>query len=99
MKRTRLFALAGISSMLVAGCVTATLAPGADKVRITNVSAAVAACSAVGNLHVTLGPNGAPTTDPNVELRNQAIGFGGNTVLVTSSTMGDPTEGIAYRCP
>lgn len=99
MKWTWLIAIAIAGAMPLAGCVTTTLAPGADKVRITTVPADVVACSAVGNLHATLAPNGVPTTDPNVELRNQAIGFGGNTVLVTSSTVGTPTEGIAYKCP
>ena len=32
------------------------------------------------------------------EFRNQVVGFGGNTGLVTFGLVGAPSEGIAYIC-
>jgi hypothetical protein len=37
--------------------------------------------------------------DNSNELRNQAVGLGGNVVYVTLSTLGVPAEGVVYRCP
>jgi hypothetical protein len=82
-------------TILLAGCVSVTPAPGSDKVRVTNQPADVAACTAVGNIKVP--PPSTMGTDQMAEFRNQAVGFGGNAALVT---VGGPTvEGIAYRCP
>ena len=78
-------------SASLAGCETepTALAPGADKVRITNSPSDVANCKAVGNLRV------APTPAQNdvALIRNQTIGFGGNTAFLTTGS------GIAYQCP
>jgi hypothetical protein len=96
----RLIAAAFVSLLLTAACVAVTLAPGADKVRITKVASDVSSCTAVGNIKAERNPDGSVGgAQAELELRNQTIGFGGNTVFVTTTTMGMPTDGIAYRCP
>jgi len=76
---------------LTAGCVTTSLAPGAAQVKIVRSAALVAACTAVGNVVV----------DPQkpVDVRNLTVGLGGNTVFVTSESLGIIFNGVAYRCP
>jgi hypothetical protein len=84
-------------AILLAACVT--LAPGADKVRITKQASEVSGCTAVGNVN-TLGDAQGPSqiADSSTELRNQAVGLGGDTIFVTSATLGVPNQGVAYRC-
>ena len=83
---------------LLSACVT--LAPGADKVRITKNTADVATCSAVGNIKVPRDARGqVDIANADAEFRNQTIGFGGNTAFVTSAPLGVAVEGVAYRCP
>ena len=90
----RLLITAPVLSLLSA-CVT--LAPGADKVRITQNPADVSSCSAVGNIKAPRGAQGqVDILDADTELRNQTIGLGGNTAFETSALLG---EGVAYRCP
>ena len=70
-------------------------APGSDKVHVTMNPSDVSACTAVGNIMV---PGGTPNKD--IEFRNQAVGFGANTALVTVTASGTtPVDGVAYRCP
>ena len=89
--------LIGVATLLTA-CVS--LAPGADNVRITKNSSDVANCSAVGNVRVPIEDQGrVDIADADTRFRNQVIGLGGNTVFVTSSSLGIPVQGIAYRCP
>ena len=91
-----------IAAIAVATSLTAcvSLAPGADKVRITKNTADVANCSAVGNVRVAIETQGQiDFADADTRFRNQVVGFGGNTAFVTSSSLGIPVEGIAYRCP
>ena len=87
------------------GCGTTpvTMAPAADLVRVTKDSADVASCAPLGSVDARQYP-----LDPANALRqmkNQAVGVGGNTLFVTF----DPTDhainrpnayatGIAYRC-
>jgi hypothetical protein len=87
-----------VCAIVLNACVT--LAPGADKVRITQDAADVASCAAVGNVN-TLGEPQGPSqiADSSKELRNQAVGLGGNVIFVTSATLGVPDHGVAYRCP
>ena len=75
---------------LLAACETVPLAPGADKVRITNSPSDVANCKAVGIL-----PGGTVNGIENqfAVLRNKTVGLGGNTVLLL------PASDIAYVCP
>lgn len=80
---------------LLTACATVTLAPGAEKVRVTSSAQDVASCTAVGNVRVP--PNAqSSVTNPIDDLRNQTLGLGGNTTFVTSALLG---EGVAYRCP
>jgi hypothetical protein len=82
-------------TIVLAGCVSVTPAPGSDKVRVTNQPADVGACTAVGNIRVP--PPSTMDPDQMAEFRNQVVGLGGNAALVT---VGGPTlVGIAYRCP
>jgi hypothetical protein len=85
-------------AIFVSACVT--LAPGAEKVRITKDASDVAGCTAVGSVNTQGGPQGpSQIADSSTELRNEALGLGGNVVFVTSSTLNVPNQGIAYRCP
>jgi len=69
--------------------------PGSDKVHVTTNASDVSACTPIGNIMV---PGGTPNKD--VEFRNQAVGFGANTALVTVTVFGTtPVDGVAYRCP
>jgi hypothetical protein len=84
--------------ILLAACVS--LAPGADKVRFTKNAADVATCRAVGNVRVPIESQGqVDIADADTRFRNQVLGFGGDTAFVTSSSLGIPVQGIAYRCP
>ncbi len=71
-------------------------APGSYTVHMTTDPSDVSACTAVGDIKV---PGGAPNKD--IEFRNQAVGFGADTALVTVTIFGNatPVDGIAYRCP
>jgi hypothetical protein len=78
-----------------AGCATVALAPGAERVRITNNAADVASCTAVGNVR--------QPADQNVDMRNLTVGVGGDTLFVTESLsqLGGNDyikSGVAYRC-
>jgi hypothetical protein len=80
---------------LVSACVT--LAPGADKVRITRNAPDVATCVAVGNIKASRDAHGnVDGFNAENEIRNQTVGLSGNTAFVTSPFL---TEGVAYRCP
>jgi hypothetical protein len=80
-----------------AGCTTVALAPGAERLRITNNAADVASCKAVGNVKAksdSVFDSDAVTA----AIRNQALGLGGNTILFTGY-VGSSEEGVAYNCP
>ena len=91
------FASLGVTLLLGLDACLSTLgpAPGSDKVHVTTNPSDVSACTAIGNIMV---PGGTP--DKEVEFRNQAVGFGANTALVTVTVFGTtPVDGVAYRCP
>ena len=97
MNDVRLVSAVAFSVIFLAACVA--LAPGADKVRMTKNASDVSACAAVGNIRVPRNSQGqADTWNGDAELRNQAVGLGGNTVFVTAGLLA-AVEGIAYRCP
>jgi len=81
-----------IAAFLLGACATVALAPGADKVRITDDAKEVASCTPVGNVLVPL----EVSENSFAELRNHTVGLGGNTVFITSARYG---TGVAYRCP
>jgi hypothetical protein len=96
--RIRHVSLLTLCAVLVSACVT--LAPGAEEVRITKDASDVSGCAAVGSVNTLGGPQGpSQIADSSTELRNQALGLGGNVVFVTSSTLNVPNRGVAYRCP
>jgi hypothetical protein len=89
----------GAAGMLVLLTACVSLAPGADKVRVTKNPSDVANCSAVGNIKVPgTGSGNVDIATADTEFRNQVVGFGGNAAFITSSTLGIPVEGVAYRC-
>lgn len=91
MKRDVLSLVAVSTQMLLTGCVTTALAPGAADVRVVRSAADIASCTSVGN--VTQPP------DQNVDMRNLTVGVGGNTLFVTEEVLGIVRSGVAYRCP
>jgi Domain of unknown function (DUF4156) len=98
MRTSRTVSVAAICAILCNACVS--LAPGADKVRITKNASDVSMCTAVGNVNASGGVQGpSEIVDASTEFRNQAVGLGGNVVFVTLATLGVPAEGVVYRCP
>jgi hypothetical protein len=82
---------------LGAGCVT--LAPGADQVKMTKNPQDVASCKAVGNVKVpTTAEGNVDLANAERQFRNEVVGLGGNTGLVTYGPVGAPSTGIAYHC-
>jgi hypothetical protein len=90
--------LGWICLVVAAGCVT--MAPGAGSVRLTRNPPDVADCSPVGNVEVPTNDQGlVDIANAETQFRNQVIGHGGNTGLVTEGMLDVPSAGIAYRCP
>jgi hypothetical protein len=92
MLRTLLF----ISSvLLLAACMVAKLAPGAESIRITDKGADVATCKAVGNIQVPKNEQGVvDMASAQTQFRNQAVGFGGHAGLVTEGFLKYPVAGM-----
>jgi hypothetical protein len=88
--RTRQVAIALIV-LTATSCVTTTLAPGAEKVRMTRNASDVANCKPVGSVH-GMGEGSADVAN---DVRNRAFGLGGNVVFVTTMLGND---GVVYRC-
>lgn len=89
--------------LLTSSCVTMTLAPGAEKVKLTHDPLDVAGCKVVGNVSGVWG-SGEYESVSEALLRNRTVGLDGNTVLVTLSAgrgLGPAAdrEGVAYHCP
>lgn len=98
MRFSVLLSVGAASLLVLAGCVS--LAPGADKIRVTKVASDVSSCTAVGNIKVPRGADGnVDIANADAEFRNQTVGLGGNTAFATAAPLGVPVEGIAYRCP
>ena len=88
MRQLRCGCIALMLSAALTGCVT--LAPGADKVKLTSNAADVKGCVAVGN--VKADAQNDPLDIDNT-LRNQALGLNADVVFRTA--LG---AGVAYRC-
>lgn len=97
MERAVLSLIVAPTLLLLTGCVTTALAPGAADVKIVRSAADVAACTAVGNFRQPPGE----FVDP----RNVIVGLGGNTLFVTEQGVGiaagtrSIVAGVAYHCP
>jgi hypothetical protein len=89
----------GVILTLVYACATPALAPGAEKVQLTQKADDVVRCTAVGNINAARDAKGGTTFSTPAEFQNQAIGLSGNTVFITKQYMGAPIEGVVYRCP
>lgn len=73
-----------------------SVAPQAQKVRVTSVDADVAQCTMLGSVmsHPPyIGPN-----DGVNQLRNQAAVLGADTLYLTSHGLTRGKNGVAYRC-
>jgi hypothetical protein len=80
--------IALVLSAALSGCVT--LAPGADKVKLTSNAADVKGCVAVGSVKADAQND---PLDVDNTLRNQALGLNADVVFRTA--LG---AGVAYRC-
>jgi len=82
----------------ILGACVSTTAPAlaSYNLRMTTDPSDVSACMAIGDIKV---PGGASNKD--IQFRNQAVGLGADTALVTVTIFGDatPVDGVAYRCP
>lgn len=93
------FMITGSAALLAASLAACALpqlrlAPGAAQVRITSNAADVQSCQAVGNVDA-IRYQGDETI-----MRNDVIGDGGDTLLLTldGGNVGTGGMGIAYRC-
>lgn len=94
--RTRTAALLFACSMT--GCVS--LAPGADKVRVTRDPSDLVTCTAVGNIRVPVDVNRqVDIANASTLFRNRVVALGGNTGFVTDGPVNIPVAGAAYLCP
>lgn len=94
---------ATVTLIVLSGCAAVTLAPGAETVKVTKNPADVTACSAMGNIDSRDARGNVLNITP--ILRNQVIGLGGDTLLLTFdprdhavSNPKDVATGIAYKC-
>ncbi len=93
--RNRRLALLLALCLLSAGCVLSIPSePGAENVTMTHKEADVASCTVLGNVDGLTETN--YVRDERREMQNQAVGLGGDTILLTHDT--DPPKGTAYRC-
>lgn len=99
MKSHTTLVLLSICSACLSACALVSLAPGADKIHVTSTPSDVSSCTAVGNLQVPRTGGNVDIANASSQFRNQAIGLGADTALVTYGSAGVPVEGIAYRCP
>ncbi len=81
--------------LTLSACVTTNVpAAGAYTLQMTTDPSDVSGCTAVGDIKV---PGRAANKD--IQFRNQALGLGADTALITVFGDATPVDGIAYRCP
>jgi hypothetical protein len=91
--------IAAMLAMLMVGCTTITVAPGADQVMLTANPADVATCKAAGNIKTPeVGRGLVSISAAEKQFRNLAVGLGSDVALVTEGTVSVPVTGIGYRC-
>jgi hypothetical protein len=84
-----------LTLILFSACTT-TLAPGASDIVLTRKPDDVKQCAPLGSVQST-GAASIPGDDLN-ELRNQAVGAGADTILLTTPLLASAAGGLAYRC-
>ncbi len=89
------FIILGLSMSSVFTSACTTLAPTAQTVSTTRDAMVVTNCKAVGNV-ASIPPYILPGDDLK-QIKNQTVGLGGNTVLITGPRLVS-TQGIAYSC-
>lgn len=95
-----------VTPLLLSGCVTTKLAPGADAVRVTSNGETVKDCKFLGEIKASDRMNGgfgqgAAEENTDRRLKNQAIEMGGNVVLLNranTSYFGSSARGEVYAC-
>lgn len=87
--------LVAVAVACLQGCTIVPMveAPGTADLKVTHEASDVASCTSVGNV------DGRPyevvdRTNGLKQMRNEVVGLGGDTLLVTSAV----NTGIAYRC-
>jgi hypothetical protein len=80
--------------ILAIGCVS--LAPQAEKIRVTSIGSEVAQCKVLGAVE-SHPPYMFPSDGVN-QLRNNAAALGADTLLLTSSGALRGKTGMAYSC-
>jgi hypothetical protein len=83
----------GVCTLLLCACTT--MAPGAKEIPVTRNTSDVQSCKPVGSLH-SVPPYIMPGDDLK-QIRNQAVGLGADTILLTGPRLVS-TAGVAYRC-
>jgi hypothetical protein len=78
-------------------CTVTTRAPGAAAINVTTKPADVEHCRPVGSMEL-LDKRTIPTSIETDKLRNQAVGLGADTLLVTSTVFSPHASAVAYRC-
>ena len=84
---------APLAIALVSACTT--VAPQAEKIRITRESADVANCKAIGSVQST--PPYIMPGDDFKQIRNRALPQGADTILITTPRFVS-TQGVCYKC-
>ncbi len=84
------------ATLFLSACTT--LAPGAEKVKLTRNAKDVAGCSVIGPVETPrrndVGLGGG--TEADTTMKNNAFSIGADTVFVTSAMAS--FSGVAYRC-
>lgn len=92
--------------LLLAGCVTTKLVPGADSIRVTSNGETVKGCKFIGEIKASDRMNGgfgqgAAEENTDRRLKNQALEMGGNVILLNRSNTsyyGSSARGELYSC-
>jgi hypothetical protein len=100
MLRNTLLGVVSLACLPACAPLSFALAPGAEKVRVTDVAGDVAGCTPIGNIQVPRDADGFISTGIAAgQFANQVVGYGGNAGFVTEGTPRWPKAGIAYHCP
>ena len=100
--------LAVLGTLFSVSCVTTTLTPAGQKVRVTTNAEAVRGCEFLGEAKASDRMNGGAFGQDAAEentyrrLKNHAAEMGGNTVLMNrahTGLHGSSARGEVFRCP
>jgi hypothetical protein len=98
----------GLITLGLTSCVTTTLTPSGERVRVTTNTETVRGCDFVGEVKASDRMNGGALGQDAAEentyrrLRNDAAAMGGNIVLLNRASTGrngSTARGEVFRCP